>query len=271
MSAFPGPPHDPWAILPAMTARHAEPEVAPVDVALDARGLEICPYLLAEDRRSRRATAWRGHRCTAVSPASPLAIEKQRRLCLRAEHRSCATFLAARGVDGASAGAGAGGVRDLERVTRWSLVRTTPTVLDPGSPISGILERLSGTAGQVALAAALVVALAAVAAGQLSPTGGPGAAASATPATAATPEATETLQPTLAATVTPAPTAVVTQAPTTGPTASALATSTTYVVQRGDTLWAISIQFSTTVKALQELNGLGTSTRLVVGQVLKIP
>jgi LysM repeat protein len=254
-----------------MTARHAEPEVAPVDVALDARGLEICPYLLAEDRRSRRATAWRGHRCTAVSPASPLALDKQRRLCLRAEHRSCATFLAARGVGAATAD----GMVDLERVTRWSIVRTTPTVLDAGSPVSGILERLSGTAGQAALAGALVVALAAVAAGQTGLLGGPGGsetAASATPATTATPTTTETPQPTPTAAATVAPTPAATPPPTTGPTASPLATAaTTYVVQRGDTLWAISIQFGTTVGALQELNGLGTSTRLVVGQVLKIP
>ena len=257
-----------------MTARHAEPEVAPVDVALDARGLEICPYLLAEDRRSRRATAWRGHRCTAVSPASPLAVDKQRRLCLRAEHRSCATFLAARGVGGATAGAGFGGLVDLERVTRWSIVRTTPTVLDPGSPVSGILERLSGTAGQAALAGALVVALAAVAAGQTGLLGGPGAseiAASATPATSATPAAASA-SPTPTAAATAVPTLASTPASTTVPTASSIATATTtYVVQRGDTLWAISIQFGTTVQALQELNDLGTSTRLVVGQVLEIP
>jgi len=251
-----------------MTARLAEPEVAPVDVALDARGLEICPYLLSEDRRSRRATAWRGHRCTAVSPASPLALDKQRRLCLRAEHRSCATFLAARGVGSTTAGAGVRGNVDLERVTRWSIVRTTPTVLDPGSPVSGILERLSGTAGQAALAGALVVALAAVAAGQTGLIGGPGgpeAAPSATPATTSA-------QPTPTPAATPVPTLVATPALTIAPTASPLATATTtYVVQRGDTLWAISIQFGTTVQALQELNDLGTSTRLVVGQVLEIP
>jgi LysM repeat protein len=257
-----------------MNARLAEPEVVPVDVAPDARGLEICPYLLAEDRRSRRATAWRGHRCTAVVPASPLALDKQRRLCLRAEHRSCATFLAARGVGGATAGAGVGGVVDLERVTRWSIVRTTPTVLDPGSPVSGILERLSGTAGQAALAGVLVAALAAVAAGQTGLLGNPGgseAAASATPATTATPAATSA-QPTPTPAATPVPTLAATPASTTAPTASPLATATTtYVVQGGDTLWAISIQFGTTVQALQELNDLGTSTRLVVGQVLEIP
>jgi membrane-bound lytic murein transglycosylase D len=42
-------------------------------------------------------------------------------------------------------------------------------------------------------------------------------------------------------------------------------------VKSGDTLYDIAIAFNTTVKAIQELNGLGSNTTLHVGQKLKIP
>jgi D-gamma-glutamyl-meso-diaminopimelic acid endopeptidase CwlS/peptidoglycan endopeptidase LytE len=45
---------------------------------------------------------------------------------------------------------------------------------------------------------------------------------------------------------------------------------TTYTVKSGDSLYAIAIQFKTSVSALKALNHL-TSNTLHVGQVLKIP
>ena len=71
----------------------------------------------------------------------------------------------------------------------------------------------------------------------------------------------------LAPTVTPVPTAAATQKPV--PSASA-AGPTTYRVKSGDSLYAIAIQFKTSVSALKALNGLASNT-LHVGQVLKIP
>jgi len=44
----------------------------------------------------------------------------------------------------------------------------------------------------------------------------------------------------------------------------------TYTVQAGDTLYAISIKFGVTVAQLQSWNNLGTSTTILVGQVLKV-
>ena len=44
----------------------------------------------------------------------------------------------------------------------------------------------------------------------------------------------------------------------------------TYVVRRGDSLWRIARRFGTTTRKIMRINGL-TSTRLRVGQVLKIP
>ena len=46
---------------------------------------------------------------------------------------------------------------------------------------------------------------------------------------------------------------------------------TQHVVQTGDTLYAIALQYSTTVSALRSLNGLEVNDFLRVGQVLQIP
>ena len=43
----------------------------------------------------RASTPAREHRCTVVTPPAILAAEKQRRLCLTAEHVGCSTYLAA--------------------------------------------------------------------------------------------------------------------------------------------------------------------------------
>jgi LysM repeat protein len=62
----------------------------------------------------------------------------------------------------------------------------------------------------------------------------------------------------------PAPSGVVNSA-TSVPTLG-----TTYVVKKGDTLYAIAVEFSTTVAELKRLNDL-TSNSLNIGQKLQIP
>lgn len=66
---------------------------------------------------------------------------------------------------------------------------------------------------------------------------------------------------------TPAPTEAV---PTPQPTAPPVG-ETTYVVQSGDTLFTIAVQFGTTVDVIAEANGITDTETIYVGQELVIP
>lgn len=107
--------------------------------------------------------------------------------------------------------------------------------------------------------------------------GSTSAAAPATPAAAADEEqgrgggARESQGPTGpdAPAAAPGPGAAPTAPPATAP-APAPATREV-VLKRGDTLWELARDHHTTVRALQELNGLGHSTLIYVGAVLRVP
>jgi LysM repeat protein len=235
-----------------------------------------CPYLVAQSGAWRSSSPTRDHRCTAVAPAAPLAIDKQRRLCLTSGHLTCATYLAAlaaRRERGSSAGE--------PSPLRWEVARTTPVVdigVGLGATVAGLVADRRGW--QAIPAIGLVVALGAVGLsgiGRDQPGPGVGAAGSGTPSPGATasrasaaaspspspsagePSATPSVAPSVAPT--PMPTAT----PSLVPSAH-----TTYTVKSGDTLYDIARAHDTTVAAIEQLNGL-TSTVLHVGQVLLIP
>jgi LysM repeat protein len=176
---------------------------------------------------------------------------------------------------------GPGRSPDLDTVTRWSIVRTTPVILDHSRvPVVGSLPR-GRAAGQVGLAILLVAAFAALAIGRLGgpsapsiagagQNSGPAASAPLVAAGSPTPEATATPGPTPTRTPKPSKTPAAPSA-TPRPTATpSTGYSTTYKVKSGDTLYGISIRFNTSVKAIQQLNDL-KSTTLHIGQTLKIP
>jgi LysM repeat protein len=234
----------------------------------------LCPYL-ATSAGWRRATPAREHLCTAVDPPSPLAIAKQRRLCLTAGHSGCATFVAATEARQESAS------RRLRPIAR-----TTVLVLDPARPRlawSAGWTRRSGQAGLAMLMIGAVVAIVVSRSGGPNPAGsGPAPSAPSTSAAVgavtSTPPAslpppgvrTATASPSAAA-ATPAPSASG-QDGSPGPGPTALPSPTrTYTVRPGDTLSAIAARFGTTVRIIQQLNGIANPSLIRVGQVLAIP
>jgi LysM repeat protein len=243
----------------------------PVTTPVTAATAAVCPYLLSADGRWRASTPTRDHRCTVVTPPAILAAEKQRRLCLTAEHTTCSTYLAA--IDPSAAPSTM--ARDDRRPTR-AVTRTAPLVLDHGRvAISMPVLRLERGGGQGGLVALMAVAFAAIVVARLSG-GGPdltpgqvGAGASASPSAAASRAPAATPGASVAPTRTLVPTEVEpTPAP---PRASAAPAAKTYKVRSGDTLGGIAREFGTTVAVLQEMNGIENPRLLKVGQVLKLP
>jgi LysM repeat protein len=246
----------------------------PVTTPVTPATAAICPYLLASDGRWRASTPAREHRCTVVSPPAILAAEKQRRLCLTAEHLGCSTYLAATNPSQADEATDASAPhRRMREVTR-----TAPLVLDHGRLAIGLPslrgERSAGQQG--GLVALMAVAFAAIVVARLS-AGGPnltpvqGVGAGASPSGAASPAPTVRPAATEGATRTLVPTEV---EPTPAPpeaTKKPADSPRTYKVRSGDTLGGIAREFDTTVAVLQELNGIDNPRLLRVGQVLELP
>jgi len=240
----------------------------------------LCPYLVADGSEWRSASPSRDHRCGAVAPPVPLAVDKQRRLCLTNRHVGCPTFLAAADQPGRAVGSGApdpsaratrraGVPPGGETVTRWSIVRTAPVLLDGGRVSSTIASvgRIRSQP-QLILVGLLVAAFVAVAAGRLSGAGAgtPGGAQPRGSAVAIAPEATAATPTAVPAS--PAAPPAASPSPTLPTTADG---TRTYTVKRGDTLYVIARRFGTTVSTIQRLNHMGSSTTLHAGQVLKLP
>ena len=255
----------------------------PVATPVTAATATICPYLMSADGRWRASTPAREHRCTVVTPPAILATEKQRRLCLSADHVSCSTYLAAleptAGPDRTTT------TRDDRRPAR-AVARTTPLVLDHGRlAISMPSLRTERGAGQSGLVALMAVAFAAIVIARLSGGGpdltpaGVGVGATASPSAIASPASTDAPPASPAASGAAAPTLVPTEvdpsAPppeaSAGPQEAAPPAPSTYTVRSGDTLGAIAREFGTTVAVLQELNGIDNPRLLRVGQVLQLP
>jgi LysM repeat protein len=238
----------------------------------------VCPYLLGTDGAWRSSTASREHRCHAVAPAAVLATDKQRRLCLVADHLDCSTYRAAM-----TAFEEAGSV--LERPLHRPVTRTAPMVLDRGRiaiSVPGLPDRGVGQGGLVALMAVAFGALAVTRLGggpELTPAvvepgaeSSPSVAVSEAPAVATSTPATSdapdrTLVPTEVEPSDPPAETAAPPAKTPKPSAAAA----TYKVQSGDTLSGIAAEHGTTWQEIADLNKLSDPRRLRVGQVLQLP
>jgi LysM repeat protein len=268
-----------------MTVTGQSPSPVPADgdsVARQSRRrdasavLEVCPFLAVEDRSWRSAYAAREHRCQAVTPPALLAIEKQRQLCLQPEHRSCATYLAARAVAVEANPPGPGD----DGASLWAASGAAPVVLEPARRMGALPTASARSGGQALLVALMVLAFLVLV---IARTQSPAGAADPSPDASSAVAVAASGSPTPAAVVTPAtspsPSPDATIDPSSGPTAtpgtspkpSATAAHRKYKVKSGDTLSSIAARFDTTVKKLAALNSIADPRYLKVGQTLLIP
>ena len=256
-----------------MTAvEHDVPTAPPVpdDSKVDRPLTAACQYLAASNGAWRSATVAREHRCGAVAPPAPLAPEKQRRLCLTADHVSCATFEAARAARPVA--------RDRAPTMPRPLARTTPVVLDHGRlSITMPPLRSDRLSGQAILIVLLCIAFAAIILARLTGGGAPAGDAGLSPTTQATARASQSASPTGPPTSTALATVAATSSAPVGASGSPAAPSSsttgtrTYKVKLGDTLIGIAAKVGSTPKAIMTLNGITNPSNLKVGQVLQIP
>lgn len=230
----------------------------------------ICPYLaLADDGRTVADGFDAEHRCHALAPPAPLERARQVQLCLTEAHARCERFAAARTAWlAASSG--------LPRVAPDVAFGRTRLILEPepawrnlAGPPAVRISRRTILIGAVGAAVVLLFVL-----GNLFGIlgGSPSSTPSPTPSPLASLAATPTVTPVASPTELPpsiAPTAVPTALPT--PTPTPAPTPRTYVVQSGDTLHEIAVQFGTTAAAIAAANGISVTDTLDVGQVLIIP
>ena len=230
-----------------------------------SRRHDICPFLLA-DSAWRSVSPAKEHRCLALGADLPLALDKQKRLCLTPEHRSCPAYATALGVaDGASEA-----TSPRAALPRRPYPRMAPVVVDRGRMgLSLPAMARDRPASQIALAALMVVAFAAIALARLGGVGGAGVAAVAPSQSPQASIVAAARSPTPAPSPTPVPSAAPSLAPS--PEPSPTPEPRTYKVKRGDTLIKIAVRFDTTVRALIELNSIDDPARIPIGARLKIP
>lgn len=265
-----------------MSANEGPPESPSVNIGPSATRSDtlpaLCPYLVMIDGDWRRSRPDRDHRCTAVAPPVQVAADKQRRLCLVAEHTQCATY-------GAAAEAHPAARDRVDGPTR-PVVRTTPVVLDHRRldlrvpPLRA--DHVSGQAVLVGiLGIALVIVLFARPGGTVEPSGAFATASSpqAVPSAAAPTDAAGSSP--AASPIVPTPPAPggsaeptgaqVGPSPSASPSQRPATSGATYRVRSGDTLSAIAARFGTTAKVLADLNGINDPSRLQIGRILQLP
>jgi LysM repeat protein len=249
---------------------------------------QVCPYLQGEGGGWRSLQPTRDHRCAATQPAAEPALTKQRDLCLRSAHETCATYVAARALE-------QGEVPDPRvEAGLWPTTKQSVLALRPErSGVSGMSPRASRTVGQGVLAALIVGAFLVLAVARTSPSGAgdlpPASFAAAAPATQpavvvsgsddpspvasdAAPSPSEAANPSEGP-ASPSPSdddAAPSPSGATGASPTPSVPLARYKVRGGDTLSSIAIAYGVTVKALRKANGLD-GNMIRPGQELVIP
>jgi LysM repeat protein len=235
-----------------------------------AEPLAICPYLLVATGHWRNAVPSREHVCASEAEPVPVGLDTQRRLCF-GDHRTCARYEEAARAYRAQ----------VPLVPLRPIARTAPVVVDRGrQPLPGPRLGDRKTLGQAVLVVAMLAAAGALLLARIgSPTGevagrsgSPSAGSSASLAAVASPSPSpSTPAPTPTVAVSPSPTVKPSPSHTPKPSPTHKPSGKTYTVKPSDTLGDIATKFGTTVKVLQKLNGMGSSTVIHPGDVLKLP
>jgi LysM repeat protein len=227
---------------------------------------------LAADHRTAVDGYDADHACHALDPAEPLDRARQAEQCLTEAHRQCdryLAFLAAHAADTAG----------IPTPSADAMIPRTRLVVDPearrmagmGEASLGMSPQRWVVAGGIALigvAAAATAVAGGFGGGTAQPPGGSNQA-TISPTVTAVPSQSGAAQPTTQ------PSTSGSGEPTAQPTRSAAEPTarpaqTTYVVQQGDTLNGIAVQFGTTAEAIRQANGLPSDV-INIGQVLIIP
>jgi len=239
---------------------------------------DICPYLLASQGGWRSAAPSRDHRCTAVDPPAALPADKQRSLCLVAEHTSCPAFRAARA---SRASMVAPGVDPLvvaaADAARRPVARAAPVIVE-GPRLAIGSGNGTWPLSQAALVGLMIVAFAVVLIARIStpqaatpsPSSSPAATASSSPSPTPTPTPAPTVAPSGSGAVPSGSGALPSAAASQAGAASGPVSGSIYRVKAGDTLVGIASTFGTTVGELQRVNRLAGSD-LRIGQLMRVP
>jgi len=201
--------------VPDLGTRGIEPhDERPLDPA--SLPASICPFLATATGDWRAAFPTREHLCTAVEPPVPLALEKQRRLCLVTYHETCSTYaaaLSARAALGITPGAVTSGsravARSKTRLASRPIARTTPILLERPRIGIGLAAAAGRSGSQAILILLLIVAFALIALSRLGGSAPAIAPASASPSVQASPPPTT---PASSPTLVPTPPTPVTSA-----------------------------------------------------------
>jgi LysM repeat protein len=216
-----------------------------------------------------------------MQPAAEPSLAKQRELCLRPAHETCATYVTARALEE--------GEEPDPRVDAglWPSTQQSVLALEPAHAAARPLPTAaSRTGGQALLAGLMVAAFLVIAIAGTTPSGAeaPGASLEAAvvvsaPALLAPASATASPVPTLSpvpspsarVAASPSPSrAVASPTPVAPASPSPLAPTDTYRVRGGDTLSSIAIDHGISVRQLRKANGLD-GNMIRPGQELVIP
>jgi LysM repeat protein len=268
-------------------AREPAPGLAP---STSRAVYQVCPFLQGESGGWRSLQPTRDHRCAATQPAAEPSVTKQRDLCLRPAHVTCATYQAARALEQ--------GEDPDPRVEAglWPTARQSVLALraEPAG-VGPISTRAGRTIGQGALAALIVGAFLVLAIARTTPSDAPfdppgsfaaaaaasqpafvpapgsGAPSSAAPVDASADPSSSAAGPSTSPDAAPTPSgAAPSPSGDPGPSPTAGAPLARYTVKGGDTLSSIAIAHGISVRQLRKANGI-EGTMIRPGQELLIP